>query len=101
MPTGHRTGSDKQYLCNPTHGAERVDRRANMTATTEPETYDTEQLAELFQCSTRHVQNLVSRRVLPEPIRLGALVRWDRTTIRRWLAEGGNTAAHTGRQVRG
>jgi excisionase family DNA binding protein len=62
-----------------------------MNTTSEPATFDTGQLAELLQCSERHVQNLVIRRVLPSPIRLGALVRWDRETIRRWLAGGGNT----------
>lgn len=70
-----------------------------MTPTAEPGTFDKPQLARLLQCSVRHIDSPEMRRVLPAPIRLGALVRWDRETVMRWLAEGGNTVSRAGRVV--
>ncbi|MCE9564935.1 MAG: helix-turn-helix domain-containing protein [Planctomycetes bacterium] len=55
---------------------------------------DTEQVAQLLQCSPNHVRALVRRGELIAPVRLGALVRWPRALVLEWL----NTA---GRSVRG
>lgn len=47
-----------------------------------------EQVAELLSCSTRHVRRLADRGAMPQPVRLGGLVRWDREAIQRWIGEG-------------
>ena len=39
-------------------------------------------------CSTRHFQRLVDAGRAPQPVRLGALVRWPRETIERWVRLG-------------
>jgi len=46
------------------------------------------QVAELLNCSTRHIRRLADRGAMPPPLRIGALVRWDRATLTHWL-EGG------------
>lgn len=46
------------------------------------------QLAQLLNCSQRHVYRLTDRSALPKPVRLGALVRWNRTQIEQWIASG-------------
>ena len=45
-------------------------------------------VAELLDCSTRHVENLDSRELMPKPIRLGRLKKWRRSEIESWLAAG-------------
>jgi excisionase family DNA binding protein len=46
------------------------------------------QLADLVNCSTRHIYRLVDAGRMPPPVRLGALVRWSRPTIEAWIADG-------------
>ena len=45
-------------------------------------------VAELLTCSTRHVYRLSDAGMMPAPVKLGALVRWDRKRIEAWIAEG-------------
>ncbi len=47
-----------------------------------------EQVAELLQCSERHVYRLSDSNRLPRPVRLGALVRWPRRAILEWIDSG-------------
>lgn len=49
---------------------------------------DTEQVSRLLRVSTRHVQRLVSSARMPAPVRIGALVRWNRRSIEQWIDEG-------------
>jgi excisionase family DNA binding protein len=44
-----------------------------------------EEVAELFNVSSRHVSNLVKRKQLPQPIRLGRAVRFRLSDIRAIL----------------
>jgi excisionase family DNA binding protein len=44
-----------------------------------------EEVAELFNVSSRHVFNLVKRKQLPQPIRLGRAVRFRLSDIRAIL----------------
>jgi excisionase family DNA binding protein len=44
-----------------------------------------EEAAELFNISARHVSNLVRRRRLPQPVRLGRSVRFRQSDIKRFL----------------
>ena len=46
------------------------------------------QVAEILGCSIRHVYRLADGGRMPSPLRLGALVRWSRASIERWIAEG-------------
>ena len=45
-------------------------------------------VADQLQCSQRTVYRLSDTGRLPKPIRLGALLRWDRSVIERWIASG-------------
>jgi predicted DNA-binding transcriptional regulator AlpA len=55
---------------------------------------DVKAVAELLHCSPRHVYRLSDAGQMPSPIRLGALVRWRRTTgnpttgLEDWIAAG-------------
>ena len=49
---------------------------------------DVQGVAELLDCSARHVYRLADAGRMPRPVRLGALVRWRRTDLDNWLAAG-------------
>ena len=49
---------------------------------------DVNQTAELLQCSPRHVYRLADAGKMPRPVKLGALVRWNRNVVESWIAEG-------------
>ena len=39
-------------------------------------------------CSSRHVRRLADSARMPRPIKLGSLVRWPRSVIEQWIADG-------------
>lgn len=45
-------------------------------------------VAELLDCSTRHVYRLADAGRMPSPVKLGTLVRWPRQAVEDWIAEG-------------
>lgn len=47
-----------------------------------------DQVARLLNCSTRTVYRLNDAGHMPRPVRLGALVRWNRVEIEQWIADG-------------
>jgi excisionase family DNA binding protein len=49
---------------------------------------DVRAVAQLLNCSPRHVYRLADAGRLPAPLRLGALVRWRRADLDAWLAQG-------------
>lgn len=49
---------------------------------------DVDQVAALCGCSARHVYRLSDAGRMPAPVKLGALVRWNRSVIESWLDEG-------------
>lgn len=49
---------------------------------------DVDQVAALLRCSTRHVYRLSDAGRMPTPLRLGALVRWDRAKVLKWISDG-------------
>ena len=56
---------------------------------------DVRQVAAMLGCSTRHVYRLSDSGRMPRPIKLGALVRWDRKLIvEQWIAEGCKPVRH-------
>ena len=49
------------------------------------ELLDVGAVAELLNCSRRHVYRLSDANRMPQPVRLGQLVRWRRTALQEWL----------------
>jgi len=49
---------------------------------------DVHSVATLLACSARHVWRLADSGRMPRPFKIGALSRWDRATIERWVSEG-------------
>lgn len=47
-----------------------------------------DKVAELLECSPRHVYRLADSGRLPRPRKIGALVRWPVGEIRKWVEEG-------------
>lgn len=46
------------------------------------------QVAKLLCCSPRHIYRLSDANKMPQPVRLGTLVRWSRAVIEAWIVEG-------------
>ena len=49
---------------------------------------DKKTLAYLLQVSQRHVARLVDVKGIPEPVRLGQVIRWRLTEILEWIDDG-------------
>ena len=49
---------------------------------------DVNAVAQLLSCSTRHVYRLADSGQMPRPRKLGALARWDREELEKWLSDG-------------
>ncbi len=50
---------------------------------------DINAVAQLLDCSARHVRRMVHAGHFPQPVRLGGtLVRWRRAEVDAWLAQG-------------
>ena len=49
---------------------------------------DIQAVAGLLQCSPRHVYRLKDTGAMPEPMKLGSLVRWNRQEILEWINQG-------------
>lgn len=47
-----------------------------------------EDVAEMLRCSTRSVYRLADAGKMPRPVRLGALVRWNRASVMDWISKG-------------
>ena len=45
-------------------------------------------VAKLLRCSARTVYRLSDSRRMPRPVKLGALVRWPREQVEKWIADG-------------
>lgn len=49
---------------------------------------DAVQVANLLNCSKRHVFRLADSGKMPRPVRLGSLVRWRRVSLIAWISDG-------------
>ena len=49
---------------------------------------DVSTVARLLSCSPRHVYRLAECRQIPQPVKLGALIRWRRSELEEWLEAG-------------
>ena len=45
-------------------------------------------VARLLNCSTRTVYRLNDAGRMPRPVRLGSLIRWNRSDVEQWIADG-------------
>ena len=52
------------------------------------ELLDDQAVAAMLDCSPRHVYRLSDAGKLPRPLKLGALVRWNRAVILEWINAG-------------
>ena len=55
---------------------------------TTPALLDVRAVGAMLGCSTRHVYRLADAGRMPAPVRLSALVRWNRSVIEQWIAAG-------------
>jgi excisionase family DNA binding protein len=61
---------------------------------------DVQDVADLLKCSRRHIYRLSDAGRMPAPLKLGTLVRWDRDTLIRWIADGCPPVRRAGRPTR-
>jgi excisionase family DNA binding protein len=61
---------------------------------------DVADVAEMLHCSRRHIYRMSDSGRMPPPVRLGALVRWDRDVLMRWIADGCPPVRRAGRATR-
>ena len=47
---------------------------------------DVQAVAELLDCSPRHVYRLADSGRMPKPVKIGSLVRWSRVSLESWIA---------------
>ena len=59
---------------------------------------DVQAVAEMLDCSTRHVYRLSDAGRMPAPVKLGSLVRWSRSAVEDWIAAGCPTCRQGGRR---
>ena len=50
--------------------------------------WDVRLVARALHCSARHVCRLSDSGRIPPPVKVGALVRWRRDDIERWIQDG-------------
>lgn len=53
-----------------------------------PKLLDVQQVGGVLNCSSRHVYRLSDAGRMPNPVRLGSLVRWNREVLDKWIASG-------------
>lgn len=54
----------------------------------EPDLLSMKETAAKLDCSTRHVRRLADAGKAPRPIRLGASIKWRRSELDAWIADG-------------
>ena len=62
--------------------------RGRNRADVQPELLDAEAVARLCGCSAPHVRRLADAGRMPAPVKVGALVRWNRRAIESWIESG-------------
>jgi excisionase family DNA binding protein len=59
---------------------------------------DVREVARLASCSPRHVFRLVKRGMIPPPVKVGRLTRFQRELIETWISEGCPPVQNGGRR---
>ena len=49
---------------------------------------DVSEVSRLLGCSVRHCYRMADAGRMPAPVKLGALVRWNRASIESWIGQG-------------
>jgi excisionase family DNA binding protein len=70
---------------------------ATLAAAVEPALLDVRAVAQLLNCSARHVWRMSDAGRMPSPIRLGAAVRFRRADIDQWIRDGCPPVRRAGR----
>lgn len=52
------------------------------------ELLDVERVAEMLAVSTRTVRRMADSGQMPRPLKVASLIRWRRSDIEQWLADG-------------
>ena len=73
---------------------------AAMIAVSPATLLDVKAVASILGCSARSVYRLSDSGRMPGPVRLGAMVRWNRDDINDWLAGGCESVRHVSAQPR-
>ncbi|NQV29236.1 MAG: helix-turn-helix domain-containing protein [Rhodopirellula sp.] len=68
--------------------ANSVGSTATQERSSSPELLDVEAVAKLLSCSTRTVRRMADSGQMPRPLKVASLVRWRRSDIEQWLADG-------------
>ena len=63
-------------------------RNLSMTLNDHLAMYSTDDLAQIFNSSSRHIRRLVFRGDFPKPVKIGRLCRWLHDDVTRWLTKG-------------
>jgi excisionase family DNA binding protein len=58
------------------------------TTNCEPKLLNVTEVAEILQCSERHVYRLEAKGLMPEAVRPGSIVRWQQERISAWIHAG-------------
>lgn len=53
-----------------------------------PHLLDVRAVAAMLGCSPRHIYRCADAQKIPRPVHVGALVRWNRATLEKWIADG-------------
>ena len=59
-----------------------------MTASLNSGLLDVMAMAELLDCSPRHVRRMADSGLMPRPVHIGRLIGWQRLEIEKWIAAG-------------
>jgi excisionase family DNA binding protein len=54
-------------------------------------------VADMLGCSPRHVYRLSDAGKMPSPVKLGALIRWNRAAVEEWIDAGCPSCRKVGR----
>jgi excisionase family DNA binding protein len=58
------------------------------TKTSEATLLTVREVADMLQCSERHVYRLEEKGLMPKAVRLGGIVRWQSEKISVWIKDG-------------
>lgn len=61
---------------------------AELNTTCPSELLNVREVSKLLGCSQRHIYRLTDAGKMPRPVKLGALVRWRKTELTKWLETG-------------
>lgn len=67
--------------------ADTLERRQAAAVADDSALLDVHAVAAMLGCSARHVYRLSDSGRMPPPVKLGALVRWKRTSLFEWIQE--------------